>query len=360
MQIFIEEKDQVPPAQLKSPGSRRAGYRRFIQLVVSVGLTIVLGYIIYRDVPDWRRSLQIMIQGSPLLILIGLFFAFLHLVFRAARWGTLLSSTKPHIRFMNLFSLTFVKYVVNLIPPRSGEFAASIVLARKEEMSSATVLAASFFERILDLITVLAIFAAYLALGEPGVSQGSEAGRAIVRSVRSYSIKGFFVLGIGFILLILLLRSSRWNARIPQKIRDPLLRFLEGFRALQSHGTMLRVGLYSLAIWLCITLQQWFFVRAYTGSFPFAGMALIVVLTVVGVAIPTPGGIGGFQYFMNLALVTFFAQYLSSQDPHTQAAGISNGCYFLSMIPVYVVGIIFLNREGLSLGRISSLRETQQ
>jgi hypothetical protein len=89
-------------------------------------------------------------------------------------------------------------------------------------------------------------------------------------------------------------------------------------------------------------------------------MALIIVLTVVGVAIPTPGGIGGFQYFMNLALVNFFAPYLSSQDPHTQAAGISNGCYFLSMIPIYIVGIIFLNREGLSLGRISSLRETQQ
>src|SRR5512143_2076501 len=171
MQIFKEEKDQVPLAQLKSPGLRRAGYRRLIQLVVSVGLTIVLGYIIYRDVPDWRKSLQIMIQGSPLLILIGLLFAFLHIVFRAARWGALLSSTKPHIHFMNLFSLTFIKYVVNLIPPRSGEFAASIVLARKEDISSATVLAASFFERILDLITVLAIFAGYLALGEPGVSQ---------------------------------------------------------------------------------------------------------------------------------------------------------------------------------------------
>jgi uncharacterized protein (TIRG00374 family) len=246
MQVFKEDKEQAPS---KSPELRRGKYRRLLQLIISVGLTILLGYIIYRDVPDWRKSLQVMIQGSPLLILVGLCFAFLHIVFRAARWGALLSSTKSNIRFMNLFSLTFVKYVVNLIPPRSGEFAASIVLARKEGVSSATVLAASFFERILDLITVLGIFAGYLALGEPGVSQGSEAGRAIILSVRSYSIKGFLVLGIGFVLMILLLRSSRWNARIPSRIRDPILRFLEGFRALQSHGTMFRVGLFSMAIW---------------------------------------------------------------------------------------------------------------
>jgi len=78
----------------------------------------------------------------------------------------------------------------------------------------------------------------------------------------------------------------------------------------------------------------------------------------VGTAIPTPGGIGGFQYFMNLALITFFAQHLSAQDPYTQATGISNGCYFLSMLPIYIAGIIFLNKEGLSLGRISTQRES--
>ncbi len=353
MPVLKEDKEQSP----KSSELRRTRYRRLVQLIVSIGLTILLGYIIYRDVPDWRKSLQVMVQGSPLFILAGLCFVFLSMFFRAARWGALLSSAKPNILFKNLFSLTLVKYVVNLIPPRSGEFAASVLLAKKEDMSSATVLAASFFERILDMLTVLAIFACYLALGEPGVAQNSETSRAIIHSVQSYSIKGFLVLGVGFVLLILLLRSTRWADRIPLKIRRPILRFLEGFHALKSHGTMLKVILFSVAIWLCITLQLWFLLRAYIGSFPFIGMALIVVLTVVGVAIPTPGGIGGFQYFMGLALITFFAQHLSPQDPHTQAAGISNGCYIASMIPVYVVGLIFLNKEGLSLGRISNLHE---
>jgi hypothetical protein len=82
-----------------------------------------------------------------------------------------------------------------------------------------------------------------------------------------------------------------------------------------------------------------------------------MAITVVGVAIPTPGGVGGFQFFMDLALVNFFARYLSSQDPQSQAAGISNGSYVVSMIPVILTGLYLLNREGLSFGALSRLAE---
>ena len=80
-------------------------------------------------------------------------------------------------------------------------------------------------------------------------------------------------------------------------------------------------------------------------------------ITVVGIAIPTPGGVGGYQIFMNVALVNFFSEFLSAADPNSQAAGISNGCYITSMVPVILIGLFFLYREGLSLGRISQFSE---
>jgi hypothetical protein len=58
---------------------------------------------------------------------------------------------------------------------------------------------------------------------------------------------------------------------------------------------------------------------------------------------------------MDLALVNFFARYLSARDPHSQAAGISNGCYVMSMVPVFAVGLWFLNREGLTFSRLTHL-----
>jgi glycosyltransferase 2 family protein len=331
-------------------------YRKLVPLVISIVLTVLIGYIIYRDVPDWGGSFDVMIQGRPLFLLAGLFFVFLHMFLRAARWGALLTTAKPDIQFSNLVSLTLIKYVINLIPPRSGEFAASVLLAKKEKISSTTVIAASVFERILDLISVFIIFAFYIVALSAG-ARNSQKGDAIILSIRSYSIKGVFLFGIGFLILLLLLRNAHWAARIPSKIRKPVLGFLEGFRALQSHGVMLRVALLSLAIWLCIMLQLWFLLKSYMPSFPLAGTALIVVLTAAGVAIPTPGGVGGYQYFMSLALINFFGRHLSPADPHTQAAGISNACYIVSAVPVIIAGLVLLNREGLSLGRISRIRE---
>jgi hypothetical protein len=58
---------------------------------------------------------------------------------------------------------------------------------------------------------------------------------------------------------------------------------------------------------------------------------------------------------MNLSLIHFFRPYLSGTDAGSQAAGISNGVYIVSMIPVILVGLFLLHREGLSLGRAAEL-----
>jgi glycosyltransferase 2 family protein len=358
----------VPSQETKDPGSRKLknvespGAKRLvlIKIIISIGLTVLIAYLIYRDVPDWRKSLEVMIRGNALLLFAGLVFEFLHIVFRAARWGALLASAKPDIRFQNLFSLTLIKYVINVIPPRSGEVAASILLARKEKMSSATVIAASVFERVMDLITVFVIFAIYLVALGAGSTHGSEKGEAILVSIRDYSMKGLLFVAIGLAILLFLLCNVHWTARIPQKIRMPILGFLEGFRAIQSQGAMFRVVLFSLAIWLCITLQMWLFVSSYIDGFPLIGAALLVVMTAMGVAIPTPAGVGGYQYFMSLALVNFFSRHLFSADPQSQAVGISNACYLASMIPVFIAGLACLNREGLSLFRIARIKENLQ
>ena len=334
--------------------------KKWGQLVISLGLTLLVGYLIYRGVPDWGQAWNVMIQGRPLFFLLGFSFVMLHMLLRSLRWGVLLSPVKRGIRLKNLFSLTLVKYVVNVIPPRAGEVAASVVLARKERMSSVSVIGASLLERILDTVTVMVIFGVYLSFFAHRYAPNSERGREIMLTIQRYSVKGFVVLSVGFMLVSFLLRSKRWQSKLPAKIQSIFLPFLEGFRGLQQGGVLLQAVVLSLAIWLTITMQLWCMMYAYVDRFPFVGALFLMAITVVGVAIPTPGGVGGFQFFMNLALVNFFSGFLSPTDPYSQAAGISNGCYLVSMVPVMVIGLIFLNHEGLSLSSLSKMTPKEQ
>ena len=330
------------------------------QFGISLGLTLLIGFIVYRGVPDWGHAWRVMVQGRPLLMLSGIVFVMAHMVLRALRWGVLLTPVKRKIAYKNLFSLTLVKYVVNIVPPRTGEVVASILLARKEQTSATSVIAASLLERILDTGTVVVLFGLYLFSFSHWYPPDSQRGREIMRAVQSFSIKGFIGLCVLFAILALLLRNNNWIERVPCRIRKILQSFLEGFRALQQGGALVKTLTLSLAIWLVITCQMWMMLRAYLETFPFTGALFLMCITVVGVAIPTPGGVGGFQFFMNLGLVNFFTHYLSAADPSSQAAGISNGCYLVSMVPVILVGLVFLYREGLSLGRISQLTEHEK
>jgi glycosyltransferase 2 family protein len=331
--------------------------KKAAQAGISLILTLLIGYLVYRGVPDWGQAMKVMVQGRPAMLLAGVAMVLVHMFLRAARWGVLLRPVKSDISFRNLFSLTVVKYVVNVIPPRTGEVAASIVLARKEKIPAASVIAASLLERILDLLTVVILFGVYVVAFGDLYTPASERGRDILLRAQDYSMKSFVAVWVGFAALAFMLRTPRIFERIPWKIRKHLVPFLEGFRGLASRGAAAKAALLSLAIWTSITTQLWFFTRAYLPSYPYSGTLLLMVLTVVGVAIPTPAGVGGFQFFMSLALVNLFSQYLSPQDPQSQAAGISNGIYLASMVPALLLGLVFLNYEGLTLGRLSRLSE---
>jgi len=330
--------------------------KRIIQVSISIALTILIGYLIFRGVPDWAHAWRVMVQGRPGWLLGALGFIMIHMLLRALRWGVLLKKVKAGISYKNLFSLTMIKYAINVVPPRSGEVVASVVLARKEGISSASVIAASLLERVFDVVTVLVLFLFYFFAFGHVYAPNSETGHSIMLSVQAYSFKGLLALGAIFLVLAFLLRRSRWKGFVPQKLHGFILPFLEGFRVLENRSSVIYASLLSAAIWLSITLQIWCLIRAYLVEFPMAGSLLLMALTVVGVSIPTPAGVGGYQFFMNLTLTSFFAQYLSRQDPSSQAAGISNGCYIVSMVPVVLAGLLFLNYEGLSLSRISKIK----
>jgi len=325
--------------------------------IISLGLTLLVSILIYFSVPDWKKVWEVMLNGNPLFLLISLIFTMIHMALRAWRWGILLVPIKSQISYNKLFSFTLIKHVINFIPPRAGEIVASVLLAKKEKVSSLSVIGTSFLERVLDMITLIVIFGSCLLLFSQIHLSNSDRSQEILLTIK-WSFFGFLALLSVLGLLIFFLRQKSWPKIIPSKLKELFLSFLEGFKIVQRGGNLLKASILSLAIWSCIALRDWFVLMAYLDDFPLWGAFLIVVITVVGVAIPTPGGMGGFQLFMSLTLVNFFSQNLSSQDPQSQAHAISNVAYIFSMAPIILVGLVLLNREGFSWKQLSTISQS--
>ena len=271
--------------------------------IISLGLTLLVSILIYFSVPDWKKVWEVMLNGNPLFLLIGLIFTMIHMALRAWRWGILLVPIKSRISYNKLFSFTLIKYVINFIPPRAGEIVASVLLAKKEKVSSLSVIGTSFLERVLDMITLIVIFGSCLLLFSQIHLSNSDRSQEILLAIK-WSFFGFLALLSALGLLIFFLRQKSCPKIIPSKLKHFFLSFLEGFKVVQRGGNLLKASILSLAIWSCIALRDWFVLMAYLDDFPLWGAFLIVVITVVGVAIPTPGGMGGFQ-FLSLTIHNF-------------------------------------------------------
>ena len=68
-----------------------------------------------------------------------------------------------------------------------------------------------------------------------------------------------------------------------------------------------------------------------------------MTVLVVGVAMPTPGAIGGFHAAYQIAVQTFFGA------PTDRAIGGAIVLHAISFLPVTLLGIVFMEREGLTL-----------
>jgi hypothetical protein len=79
-----------------------------------------------------------------------------------------------------------------------------------------------------------------------------------------------------------------------------------------------------------------------------------MTILVVGVAMPTPGAIGGFHAAYQIAVQSFFAA------PDDRAIGAAIVLHAISFLPVTALGIVFMAREGLTLAGAKALAVEQE
>src|SRR5262245_9915926 len=79
---------------------------------------------------------------------------------RACRWGDLLLPMGP-VPYRDLCSATMVGFASGLLIPRAGELLRPWLVSRRHPIATSAGFATIILERLIDLITVLLLFAAY-------------------------------------------------------------------------------------------------------------------------------------------------------------------------------------------------------
>ena len=96
----------------------------------------------------------------------------------------------------------------------------------------------------------------------------------------------------------------------------------------------------------CSTIAAgiWVVAVAFGIAMPFTGGLLMLAPLVVGVAVPTPGGVGGFHEAFRLGATSFFGA-----DNNT-AVGAAIVLHAISVVPVAIGALLFIIQDGLKIG----------
>jgi glycosyltransferase 2 family protein len=326
-------------------------------LIAVVTLALLAWFLRQADFAKVWREIQSARLGILALSLVATSLTY---VLRSLRWQYLLAPIGP-TRFSQAFRTTVIGFAANtILPARVGEVVRPYLLARSEGLPITATFATIILERLLDLATVLLMFGLFVFLFDPGMAAINPeiyekvkvgGGLAAVASVAAL-VTVAVLARMGSRVETMVARVSRiLPGGLGAKLAHLAHTFVLGMAVMRDPVRLGQSLLLSVPLWLSIAMGIWLVTVAFHMTIPFTGSFLIVALLVVGVAVPTPGAVGGFHEAFRIAAAVFYGV------PNDRAVGAAIVLHMASFLPITILGAIFMVQDGLSFGRVQRLGE---
>jgi uncharacterized protein (TIRG00374 family) len=345
-----------------------------------IGLVISLAFLIWAlSNEQWDQVWASLVNASywALIPAIGLYF--IGVGVRAVRWRILLQPIVPNISLFDTFQVVVIGYMANnVLPARIGELVRAYVLSRKKKVRKTATLATIFVERVFDGLTMLtfaALVILFVLLFEQdmlGTGEGNRLG-TILTNLQYPIIIGAAVF-LGALIAFILIASSKSRAErviafgvrlLPGRLRERGERlassFVDGLGSLRSAATMAAVFLLSIVAWLFETgmyyvLGIWGFglTQGDGEPLPFYVFMLATAFINLGTLIPqAPGYIGVFEVIAKIVLVGAFNVESEAALSYVLVL------HAALLVPVTLLGFVFLARESLTWKELTGLEQTR-
>ena len=284
-------------------------------------------------------------------------------VIRAVRWQYLLSPL-GEVTVGTALHSTMIGFAVNsILPGRVGELLRPYLLARREQLSTSAVVATVLVERVLDLVAILVIFGTSVVIFDPEfvttnktLMSGIQTGASVAAGVAVVML-GFASIaasGPSFVNKFIRLVVTPLPKRLAESVIQASRHFLGGFAVMREVIPLAFAVMWSFALWLSIALSLWLVTVAFGIDIPVVGTGVIVLLIAVGVAVPTPAGVGGYHAAYQLGVTGLYG----ASD--TAAVGAGLIAHVLSFLPVTLIGLVLMARDGMHLNRITDVVEKNE
>jgi uncharacterized protein (TIRG00374 family) len=310
---------------------------------------------------EWSALAAAFRQAKPWYLAGVVLATVLCYVIRSWRWGYLLAPL-AEVPLPRLVSVTVVGFMAGLLVPRAGEILRPYLVGRRHGIRTSAAFASIILERLFDLITVLVLFALYLYVLP--VPEQQTRGPLLGALKAGGALAALAAAAVAIVLAVFHAHADRavavidrvlavLPARLARPISNAVRAFTAGLAVLQAPARhLLAIAGQSLLTWLAIALSVYWGNRAFGIDLPFHAAFLIIGFLTVGVAVPTPGNVGGFHESYRIAVTQAFGV-----APQTAvAAGIA--LHALTNLPVLLFGLVFLYGEGLTFGKVAQMADT--
>ena len=328
---------------------------------IALGLAVLLLLFFFRNSDPSRIWAHL--RGTNLgWFALGLLSNTCALFCRVERWRTVLShETKPP--FYDTFFATTLGFMSSaLLPVRAGEVIRPALLSRRTNFRFSTALGTVVIEKLLDLMAIMSLFAIFVfTSGQHFADNPRYAARfAVIRGIGIVAAMAVtFILGFLFAVYFFHMPMRNIHSAIarilPSRVRPSWMRvfdsFVKSLALVRTRAKGIKIVLLTAAVWFFLCSQFVLVARAVHHPLPFTASFFVTGMTILGLMVPTPGGIGGFHKACQIALTGFYGFDVDS------SIALAVIFHIVGTAPVVLIGTFLAMKEGLGISQLTRIGE---
>ena len=261
---------------------------------------------------DWNAIVNDLSDAEYIYLVPATLMLILSHFIRALRWKILIEPLGYRPSTLNSFFAVLIGYWANLAVPRLGEVLKCTILSRYEKVPADKLVGTIVAERAIDVcslvvIMLITVFSQYQLIGDFAAEIFRKFFSSQSGSFSLVKVGAVLLILVAFILLFVWLFRRLSHLPLVSKTKNIFLGVWEGLisiRFIKNKGLFLFHSVLIWALYLYSTYMGFFAMRDMA-QYGIKGALSALTFGSFGMIIPSPGGIGSFQYAIQQVMILY-------------------------------------------------------